>query len=349
MLVLTRRRLLSLAAVPAGVALSRVAGASTRPIVAAGSVPIGGLEQWIAVRGRDRSRTALLFLHGGPCEAQSPFLSLFAPWEERYVVAQWDQRGSGLSVAKNGNVTPNMTLEQLARDTVEVSQYVLRRLQAHKLVLVGHSWGAMLGLNVVRLRPELFHAFVGTGQPVNGRDIFESMRTSAVARAEAAGDVQSAATLKGLTESDFADQPKFSALFKWAARFPALDLNFLISRGSLLGPPDKPASTAAAAFYATNPDPTDPTAHPVCLQTLMSFAYEFDAAAIGYDVPVPFFVIQGRDDTRTPPEAARALIDRVHAPAKGYTAIEGGHFACFANPTGFLKALDSDLRTLGIT
>jgi hypothetical protein len=86
--VFTRRRLLSLATLPAAIALAPVAvRASPRPIAEESFVPIGGIEQWVAIRGRKRSRLPILFLHGGPCEAQSPLLSLFAPWEERYVVA----------------------------------------------------------------------------------------------------------------------------------------------------------------------------------------------------------------------------------------------------------------------
>ena len=103
--VLTRRRLLSLAALPAAIAVAPAVCASPRPIAEEGFVPIGGIEQWVAIRGHDRSRTAILFLHGGPCDAQSPHLSLFASWEERYVVAQWDQRGSGKTFEKNGPST----------------------------------------------------------------------------------------------------------------------------------------------------------------------------------------------------------------------------------------------------
>jgi len=95
MFVPTRRRLLSLASVPAAIALSPTAFTSPRPITNANFVPIGGIRKWVEIRGRDRSRPAVLFLHGGPCDAQSPHLSLFAPWEERYVVTQWDQRGAG--------------------------------------------------------------------------------------------------------------------------------------------------------------------------------------------------------------------------------------------------------------
>lgn len=315
-----------------------------------GFVPAGGIEQWVAIRGRDRSRTPILFLHGGPCEAESPFLSVFAPWEERYVVAQWDQRGTGRTFEKNGT-PPNMTMEQLTQDAIAVAQYVLGRLKAHKLILVGFSWGAALGLNVIRARPELFHAFVGTGQPVNGRDVFESRRSTAVAKAQAAGDAQALAQLKQFAVSDFSDMTKLQTFFRWAGvpfSNPGPDWDYIGKMFSLLGPPDKPKSIAAADFFASNPPPDNPAAHPVCLQKLLPYSIEFDARAGGTDLSVPYFVIEGRNDPIWPPEVVRAFVDQVRAPAKNFTVIDGGHFACMSNPTGFLDALDSDMRKVGL-
>ncbi len=351
MFLLTRRHLLSLAAGTAATAFvpTAWAAAAPQPISEDGFVRIGGIEQWVAIRGRDRSRPAMLFLHGGPCEAESPFLSLFAPWEERYVVAQWDQRGTGRTFGRSGT-PPNMTMEQLTKDAIEVTQYVLNRVQAHKLILVGFSWGAGLGLNVIRSKPELFHAFVGTGQPISGRDIFESMRSSAAARAEAAGDAQAAAELKRFTVSDYGDMTKLHTFFRWTAPFPnpGPDWDFIGKLFPLLGSPEKPASDAASDFLASNPRPDDPATHPVCLQKLLPYSFEFDARAGGYDLQVPYFVIQGRNDPRCPPEAAREFVSQVHAPAKNFTVIDGGHFACLSNPTGFLNALDSDVRQLDL-
>ena len=345
-LEISRRRLLSLMGVSVAGAFAPL-WASPEPITEEAYVPIGGVEQWVAIRGRDSSRTPMLFLHGGPCEAESPFLSLFAPWEERYVVAQWDQRGTGRTFGKNGT-PPNMTMKQLTQDAIEVTQYVLSRLKAHKLILVGFSWGAGLGLNVIRSKPELFHAFVGTGQPISGKDIFESMRSSAVARAEAAGDAQAVAQLKRFTVSNFADMTKLNTFFKWTAPFPnpGPDWDYIGKLFGLLGSPEKPASAAATDFFASNPPPDDPAAHPVCLQKLLPDAFEFDARAGGYDLRVPYFVIQGRNDPRCSPEAAREFVSQVHAPVKNFTVIDGGHFACLSNPTGFLNALDSDIRML---
>jgi len=324
MFLLTRRHLLSVVAGTTATALAPAAWSSMPPITEDGFVSIGGIDQWVAIRGRDRSRPAILFLHGGPCDAQSPHLSLFAPWEERYIVAQWDQRGSGNTFTKNGVSTPNMTFERIAQDAVEVTQHVLDRIGRRKLILVGHSWGALLGLHVVRLRPDLFHAFVGTGQPVNARDIVERMRSSAIVRAEQAGNAEAAAKLQKLNALDLvSDMNNFVGLLvKWTEPFISSDQRYIAT----------------------------PTAFPndFCESKLNPTLVTEDARSGGYKLPVPFFVIQGRDDNRTPPEAARAFVEHMHAPAKGYTAIDGGHFAFVTNSEGFLNALQSDMRKLGI-
>ena len=341
LVVLTRRHLLSLVAIPAALSLVPTRAASPQPIVEAGFVPIGGIDQWIEIRGHDRSRPAILFLHGGPCETQSPYLSLFSPWEERYVVAQWDQRGAGRTYVKNDGAIPNPTFEQLTRDAVEVGRHVQRRLGVRKLILVGHSWGSMLGLSVVRKHPELFSALVGTGQVVSGRMIIDTLVSSAITRAQAAGDAQAVADLKRFGRSDLGDWKKLSnLLFKWAPPFSDADLRFLKRRATLVGPSDSPTGVAGADSGA---------ATPACLPKFMPYVYDFDASAGGFELAVPFFVIQGREDNRALPDVARAFLRQVHAPSKRYTLIDGGHFACFDNPAGFLKALHEDLRSLGIS
>lgn len=260
---LCRRHLLSVLGLSAAGAVVPRTWASPAPIAEEHYVRIGGVEQWVAIRGRDRSRLPILFLHGGPCEAESPFLSVFAPWEERYVVAQWDQRGTGQSFAKSGT-PPKMTMEQITKDAIEVTQYVLKRLNSKKLIVVGFSWGAEVGLNVARARPELLYALVGTGQPISGPRIFEDMRSSAVERAEAAGDQQAAAELKRFTVADFADMAKLHTYFRYSATFPnpGPDWDYIGKMFAMLGSPAKPSSPAAAAFFAANPSPADPASHP---------------------------------------------------------------------------------------
>jgi pimeloyl-ACP methyl ester carboxylesterase len=325
-----------------GAGMAALGGCVSTPFLSQeGFARIGGVEQWVAIRGADRAGPALLFLHGGPGEAQSPFLSVFAPWEERHVVAQWDQRGAGRSFAKSGGLsTPHMTLEQHVRDAITVTEFVLRRLGIPKLILVGHSWGSIVGLSAARARPDLFHAFVGTGQVVSGRETVESWRASALVRAREANNAQAVTDLNGLTAPDLMNLARLDTVFRWQAPFVGADRRYLdVQAAALSGTPGAPAVTTSADYYR---------AKLFCVGKLMPSVIGYDARTAGLDLPVPFLVIQGCDDNRTLPDAARAFVGQVRAPAKNYTAIEGGHFACFTNPSGFLGALGSDLRTAGI-
>ena len=50
-------------------------------------VRIGGIEQWITIKGDDRNNPVVLFLHGGPGDALSPFAdALFVGWEKDFTL-----------------------------------------------------------------------------------------------------------------------------------------------------------------------------------------------------------------------------------------------------------------------
>ena len=133
-----------------------------------GFLRIGGIDQWVSVKGSNAGAPLLLYLHGGPGEAMSPFQDLFAPYEQDFLVALWDQRGAGKTYARSGrDATPDMTPEQFIRDGIELSELLLRRWNKRKLVILGQSWGSTLGIQMAKARPDLFHANVGTGQAVS--------------------------------------------------------------------------------------------------------------------------------------------------------------------------------------
>ena len=118
-------------------ALSVRSAIAATPIDKAGFVQIGGIDQWIAIQGQNPANPTILYLHGGPGEAQSPFLKSFVPWEHDFTVVNWDQRGAGKTFEKNGEATPDMTLERLTDDAIEVTRHALKRLGKRKLSLVG--------------------------------------------------------------------------------------------------------------------------------------------------------------------------------------------------------------------
>ena len=128
---------------------------------------LGGMEQWILIRGEDASNPILLWLHGGPGSPQMPMAHHFdAELEKYFVVVHWDQRGAGKSNPR-GFDEETMTFEQFLSDAHELTQYLQQRLGKEKIYLLGHSWGTHLGLQLISKHPGDYYAYIGVSQVVD--------------------------------------------------------------------------------------------------------------------------------------------------------------------------------------
>ena len=152
-------------------------------------MPIGGLDQSIMIRGASIDSPVLLFLEGGPGGTAVGSMRIAGePLEESFVVATWDQRGTGRSASALEDAE-TITLEQSIRDTIEVTEYLRARFDERRIYLVGSSWGSTLGVLAAQRRPDLFAAYVGTGQMVNQAETDRRMYAESVAYAEREGKV----------------------------------------------------------------------------------------------------------------------------------------------------------------
>jgi pimeloyl-ACP methyl ester carboxylesterase len=133
-----------------------------------GFVRIDGIEQWVTIRGADCANPVILMVHGGPGNPSTPFAeNLYGAWEKDFTLVQWDQRGSGKTFARNPDTAIRpLTIALMARDGVEVAAYATRRLGKREVILFGGSWGSVLAINMLKLKPELFSAYQGTSQLV---------------------------------------------------------------------------------------------------------------------------------------------------------------------------------------
>ena len=61
-------------------------------------------------------------------------------------------------------------------DTIEVTDYLRARFGQEKILLLGHSWGAYLGIQVAAAAPKRFLAYVGMAQ------IAHQLRSEVMAR-----------------------------------------------------------------------------------------------------------------------------------------------------------------------
>jgi len=131
------------------------------------AVIIGGVEQWLYIRGEDCNKPVILMLHGGPGSGQIGFIRKFqTELEQNFVVVQWDQRGAGLSYSRK-IPRGSMNINQFVQDTIEVTKYILNRLNRKQLYLVGHSWGTILGMLAITHAPQLYKRYFGVAQVAN--------------------------------------------------------------------------------------------------------------------------------------------------------------------------------------
>jgi pimeloyl-ACP methyl ester carboxylesterase len=132
------------------------------------NIEIGGIKQWIFIKGKTIKSPILLFLHGGPGDAEWPLVRIFNSQLENYfTIVYWEQRGAGKSFIDS---TPNMNIDQFIFDTKELVDYIKKELDQKRVFVFGHSWGSLLGMLTVQKYPNLFESFIGVGQFVSGKE-----------------------------------------------------------------------------------------------------------------------------------------------------------------------------------
>src|SRR5215813_11261593 len=213
-------------------------GASTHPASMAriqeeAFVRIGGIEQWITMRGDDRGNPVLLIVHGGPGDPQSSLPDLYKIYERDFTIVQWDQPGAGKTYGKNPTVAP--VPARVIADGIELTRYLEQKLGKRKLIVVGHSWGSFLANGMAQRAPELYAALVGTGQVGSFKDNIQAQFDFLLEHARTAGDHATVAKLEAIGKPDPADA---NAYFSWwSIRNPyiaASDRAFLASLQELV-------------------------------------------------------------------------------------------------------------------
>lgn len=131
------------------------------------TVTIGGTSQSIWFRGMSTRNPAIILLHGGPGASESALFRHYdAALEQHFLMVYWEQRGAGRSY--HANLPPDsMTIAQFERDLNEVVDLVRRRFGKHKVILLAHSWGTVLGTLYAYAHPDKIAVYIGIAQIAN--------------------------------------------------------------------------------------------------------------------------------------------------------------------------------------
>lgn len=131
------------------------------------AIEINGSKQWVYIRYKNNNNPIILFLHGGPGAAQIYCSdNYFHRLVEKFIVVDWDQRCSGKSYRKE-STKKNLTIHQYVEDIRALSEWLIKKFNKEKIIVVGHSWGSVIGLLAVKKYPLLFEYYIGIGQVID--------------------------------------------------------------------------------------------------------------------------------------------------------------------------------------
>jgi pimeloyl-ACP methyl ester carboxylesterase len=313
------------------------------------AVRIGGIDQWITIRGADRRNPLLLVLHGGPGYVEAPLAWWYARgWEEYFTVVQWDQRGAGKTYLMNDPqaVAPTMTRARMVQDTEEMAAWLRKEFGRRKIFVWGHSWGSYLGLELARRHPDWLYAYIATGQVTNSPQSERRGFAYALAAARAAANDRAVAELSAIAPYAAPGKPLALAdvrvAHKWSDVF-----------GGVMA--WRPSQEDESHAVRLSPDVTD--AEEPHIFDGNDFSERFLLAGLlsldlsgETTLDCPLILLEGRHDHTVDSDLAHEWFERVKAPRKHFVWFENSaHEPESEEPGKFLLALVRYARPLADT
>lgn len=303
-------------------------------------VPISDIEQYMFyIPAATTTDWVVLHLHGGPGESAVLSNHLVHLRQPSVHYVYYDQRGAGKTQQRNHSKPADVTINRLIADLKETIAYCKRRFDTGHIILLGHSWGTVLGSEYVSRYPHDVSAYIGMGQVVgmvreeaaayqhlceliaaNGNQADKDELT-------ALGDYPHSLTPETFGEAVLA----FRKLeMKWGMAGTRLDIATLQKSHPCYTPQDEPQIEQLLEIN----------------NNLMTYLTDYDRYdRIHFDLPV--YGIAGVNDWQVPGVLAAAYWDRIQAPDKQFYWIEdAGHLTDAEQPEAFHSVINAILQRL---
>jgi pimeloyl-ACP methyl ester carboxylesterase len=297
---------------------------------------LGGLDQWVMIRGESAANSPLILLHGGPGLSETGLFRHFnAPLEKSFTVVYWDQRGAGKSFDPS-IPRSSMTVEQFISDLDQLVEAVCTRLGKTRIVIFGHSWGSALGVLYAARFPTKVAAYVGSGQIGDWAAGESASYEWALAEAERQGTRWAQKKLRAIgppphSAEDLWTQRTWLSRLEGRMRPRAL---WDLGRG-VLGGPESSILELPSAMRGLR----------WSLDAMWAEVSRLNLIELAPTLEVPTFFLLGRTDHWVPPDISVSYIDALTVPQKQIVWFEeSGHEPFMDEPAKFNTAMAELVR-----
>lgn len=305
------------------------------------TVEINGIRQYF-LHVPSQGKPVILHLHGGPGQSQAHFAYCTRAQQAYCTFVYYDQRGAGKTQQRSKTPVGEITLENLIEDLRQTIRYVKERYQTDEVVLLGHSWGSVLGTSYILRYPNDVKGFIGVGQVVDivkGEAIGFQRLVKAVEQKNNNRDRKALAALAG-----YPNELSGESFIKQMGRVRSLQSKYgatvnipRLLKAMLKSPVFRPADLLSQlSGLALN-------------RNLVNKMLGYSIMSVTeYQTPVCY--VLGENDWQVPTVLAAEYFESIHAPMKMlYLVGDAGHMTDFDNPQGFHEAVEACLEKLCAT
>lgn len=308
------------------------------------SVVLNGLEHAVQIKGTDKNNPLLLVIHGGPgCSIMGTSAKYQYPWEEKYTVVNYDQRYVGMTALLSGSETKeSFSMDDIIEDAHQLCLYLLKEFNKEKLVVFGHSWGSVVGSQLVYNYPELFYGYIGSGQVVNmvknDQVSFNHIKEEATKR----NDKKTLKMINNWVGYPNTDSPKEEMLKNL---FKLTSIKYKYGYSSVTYPNPRKVYIHSYKEAKRNIDYPNKAirymynAKPY-LDIIADDLMKFDLLEYSPNFKVPVLFVFGDNDWQTPYTLTKEYMEKISAPYKAFNLIsKSGHSTGLDNKDELAKYL----------
>jgi len=296
-------------------------------------IEINGSKHEVMIRGNDKKNPVLLFVHGGPGCPEIYYVRKYQDLlEQNFTIVRYDQRGAGKSYHLSEDYS-NLSINLLVDDLIALTDYVRNELETDEIVLVGHSFGTIVGIKAAYQAPEKFKSYIGIGQVgdfwAGELEALEYCLAQATAKNKSS-DIKAIEAYRENTSKHLEQFPR-KYVWKYGGAVRLINEKVDMVTGLLFNPE---YNLSDSIGYAKGLLVSD---HKLWKEILQS--------NLPQEVPelkIPCYFVTGKYDHLTPIKTANHYFNTIIAPTKEFVVFDNSaHFPQFEEKENFFTFINS--------